>query len=221
MNTRSKAITGIGSLVLIAATAATGMAGSTATAAGQHTRHLHAKLLPLNNSGAHGNADVIFHRHRPHQAHVDIDAYRLAKGLPHAQHIHFGATARHECPSVKDDKNGDFRLSTAEGLPAYGGIVKSLTTRGDTTPKSALAVDRFPTTPRGIERYYRTMYFADNAVRNAIKRGDAVVVIHGVDYNNNGKYDKASAGASELDPKLPAEATDPALCGVLRVKHHR
>jgi hypothetical protein len=32
----------------------------------------------------------------------------------------------------------------------------------------------------------------------------------------------AGAGASELDPKLPAEATDPAVCGVLRVtkSHH-
>ena len=38
----------------------------------------------------------------------------------------------------------------------------------------------------------------------------------GVDYNGNGMYDFASAGKSDLDPSLPAEATDPALCGVLR-----
>jgi hypothetical protein len=43
-----------------------------------------------------------------------------------------------------------------------------------------------------------------------------VVVIHGVDYNGNGTYDFDSAGASELDPMLPAEATDPATCGVLK-----
>jgi len=39
--------------------------------------------------------------------------------------------------------------------------------------------------------------------------------VHGVDYNGNGKYD-FSQGKSDLDPSLPAEATDPALCGVLR-----
>jgi hypothetical protein len=38
-----------------------------------------------------------------------------------------------------------------------------------------------------------------------------------VDYNGNGMYDFKSAGKSDLDPNLPAEATDPATCGVLRV----
>ena len=52
----------------------------------------------------------------------------------------------------------------------------------------------------------------------AIRRGEAVVVIHGVDYNDNGTYDFDSAGKSDLDPKLPEEATAPATCGVLRVK---
>jgi hypothetical protein len=33
---------------------------------------------------------------------------------------------------------------------------------------------------------------------------------------SGGMYDFDGAGASELDPSLPAEATDPALCGVLR-----
>ena len=33
----------------------------------------------------------------------------------------------------------------AEGVPDYGPILKSLTTTGDTSPKSSLAVDRFPT----------------------------------------------------------------------------
>ena len=50
----------------------------------------------------------------------------------------------------------------------------------------------------------------------AIKSGKGVIVIHGVDHNGNGTYDFEGAGASELDPTLPAEATDPALCGVLR-----
>ena len=53
------------------------------------------------------------------------------------------------------------------------------------------------------------------AVAKGIRRGDAVVVIHGVDYNHNGEYDFASAGQSDLNPDLPAEATNPAACGVL------
>ena len=220
MNRRSKIITSVGSLALVGATAVSGMSAS-ASASGNNGsgRHLHAHLDPLNNSGARGNADVVL---RGKRAHVDIDAYGLTNGMPHAQHIHYSDEARNECPSVADDTNRDFRLNTAEGIPAYGDIVKSLTTRGDTSPASGLAVDRFPTTPRGIEHYNRTIRISDKEVRKAIRDGEGVVVIHGVDYNGNGKYDFEGAGKSELDPSLPAEATDPALCGVLRVaKHHR
>jgi hypothetical protein len=175
--------------------------------------HLHAHLNPLNNAGTRGNSDVVVNGLR---AHVDIDAYGLARNLPHAEHIHFGAEARHECPSVFDDKNGDFRLSTTEGAPAYGPIKASLTTKGDTSPASALAVDRFPTAPKGAIHYNRSIDFSSAAVARAIKNGKGVIVIHGIDYNNNGTYDFMSAGKSDLDPSLPAEATDPALCGVLR-----
>jgi hypothetical protein len=219
LKTRSKLVAGLGGLALVSAATATGLTATTATASvgHHHGRSVHAHLDPLNNSGASGSSTVRFHGH---WANVDIDARGLAKGLPHAQHIHFGAEARHECPSVYDDTNNDHRLNVAEGLPAYGDIVASLTTSGPTDPGSALAVDRFPTTPRGVEDYNRNIDFTDRAVRRAIASGKGVVVIHGVDYNGNGKYDMAGAGPSELDPSLPAEATDPALCGVLRVHRH-
>jgi hypothetical protein len=192
-------------------------ANGTTAAAGSATSGqavLHAQLHSLNNSGAFGSADVHVDGRR---AHVDIDAYMLLKGMPHAQHIHFGQEARNECPTAFD-AGPDFRLSTADGLPAYGPIIKSLTTSGDTSPASALAVDRFPTTPQGTEHYDRRINFSSQAVARAIRNGRGVVVIHGVDYNGNGKYDFAGAGRSELDPSLPAEATDPAICGVLRAK---
>jgi hypothetical protein len=219
MNKRSKMITGLSTLALMGAATATGMsatATASASASGHqhHGRHLHAHLDPLNNSGASGRTVVKFHGHR---ASVDIDARGLAKGLPHAQHIHFGADARHECPSVYDDTNNDHRLNVAEGLPAYGDIAASLTKTGPTDPGSALDLARFPTTPRGVEHYRRDITFDDRAVRKAIKRGQGVVVIHGVDYNGNGEYDMAGAGPSELNAAVPAEITDPALCGVLRV----
>ena len=177
------------------------------------TGTVHAHLDPLNNSGAAGHAKVRTHYK---DLWIDVDARGLAKGLPHAQHIHFGAQARHECPTVsRDDDNGDFRLNTTEGAPAYGPIRVSLTKTGDTSPASALAVDRFPTAPRGMIDYERTTK-TNRAVARAIRQGEGVVVIHGVDYNGNGTYDFNSAGKSELDPNLPAEATDPAVCGVLR-----
>ena len=219
MQKRTKLYAGLGSLLMVGtlSAAAVGANGSAVSAShpSGHGVSLHAALRPLNNSGGFGNADVKVHGHR---AGVHIDAHRLARGVPHAQHIHFGRDARNECPSAFDDSNGDHRLSTTDGGPAYGPIKKSLTTRGDTSPKSALAVKRFPTTPKGMEHYDRRINFAKAAVVRAIKNGRGVIVIHGVDYNGNGKYDFRSAGRSDLDRSLPAEATDPAICGVLRVK---
>jgi hypothetical protein len=184
--------------------------GANATHGG--STQTHARLTALNNSGVVGHASVTtMHR----RLQVSIDARGLVKGQPHAQHIHFGAQARHECPTAADDKNNDFRLTTTDGLPAYGPIRVSLTTKGDTSPASGLAVTRFPTTPNGVEHYDRHTRTQRDVAR-AIRNGEAVVVLHGVDYNGNGKYDFASAGKSELDPALPAEATDPAACGVLR-----
>lgn len=218
MKKSSKVYAGAGSALLLGSLALSGSLMSaqadTSPAAQAAGVHLHAHLNPLNNSGTRGNADVFF---RGTHARVNIDAAGFARNLPHAQHIHFGATARHECPRVSaDDNNGNIRLSTTEGAPAYGPIKKSLTTSGDTSPRSALAVDRFPTTPMGAEHYKRSINFSSSTVARAVKNGKGVIVIHGIDYNGNGKYDFKSAGKSDLDPKLPAEATDPALCGVLR-----
>lgn len=172
-----------------------------------------ASLEPLNNSGVKGQADVVVVDGR--KVRVDLNARRLLKGVPHAQHIHFGGRARHECPTVRDDDNADHRLNTVEGQPAYGPVKVSLTTRGDTSPDSTLAVNRFPTAPEGKVNYDRKGIKVSKKVARAIRRGNAVVVVHGIDYNGNGTYD-FEAGTSELDPSLPAEATDPVSCGVLR-----
>ena len=148
-----------------------------------------------------------------------IDVTMAASGLladnPHAAHIHFGAEARHECPVLSDDKNGDGHLNTTEGGPAYGDIVVSLTKTGDTSPKSGLAIDRFSTAPGGKIAYQRGSIKVSSGVAKAISAGQSVVVIHGVDYNKDGKY--SGATKSDLMPSLPTEATDPALCGALRV----
>jgi hypothetical protein len=163
----SKLLAGAGSALMLGSLALTGNLMG-AQASSNAAVDLHAHLNPLNNSGTRGHADVMVNHTR---AHVDLDAYGLAKGLPHAEHIHFGAEARHECPSVFDDTNGDFRLTTSEGAPAYGPIVTSLTTRGDTSPASALAVNRFPTAPKGAIHYDRRITFSTAAVARAIRNG--------------------------------------------------
>ena len=146
-----------------------------------------------------------------------IDVTMAANGLlpdaPHAAHIHFGADARNECPVATDDAKGDGTINTTDGGPAYGPIVVSLTKTGDTSPKSGLAVDRFDTAPGGKINYERGSITVSSAVAQAITEGKAVVVVHGVDHNDDGKYDGDTK--SDLDPSLPTEATDPAICGVL------
>ncbi len=215
--TRSKAAAGGAAILASAALAVSmipGSAQATGDTAARHgsTRTV-AHLDPLNNSGATGHATV---RTRHRDLSIDLHAHGLTAGMPHAQHIHYGETARNECPSAPmDDTNGDVRLTTLEGVPAYGPVKVSLTTRGRTGAGSVLAVDRYPTAPRG-EVHYERRTQTSKAVARAIRRGEGVLVVHGVDYNNNGKYDFDGAGKSELDPNLPAEATDPAACGVLR-----
>lgn len=216
MITKSKRAAMVG--IALTTTAALGGAGLTANADDTAAPRalirgttVVGQLNPLNNSGVVGRAGV---RSRGRHIHVQVRARRLAPDLPHAQHIHFGARARHECPTVADDRNGDFRLNTTDGAPAYGPIRVSLTTRGDTSKRSGLAVNRFPTASEGTVDYFRETRTSRKVARG-IRRGEAVVVIHGVDYNDNGRYDFRSAGRSELDRSLPAEATDPATCGVL------
>ena len=213
-----KAAAGGAAIFASAALAVSVIPGSAQATGTEAERHggtaTHAHLDPLNNSGAKGHATVKTHYRK---LHVEVHARNLVKGMPHAQHIHFGATARHECPTAgKDDTNGDFRLNTVEGSPAYGPVRVSLTKSGPTGAGSVLAIDRFPTAPMGEVNYERHGIVTSKAVARGIRRGNAVIVVHGVDYNGNGKYDFKSAGKSDLDPTLPAEATDPALCGVLR-----
>ena len=207
---RATIIVGVMSALMLSSLSQFAIADRSASAPQQ--ARVRGTLFPLNNSGARGRAAVAVEAQR---LNVHVHAEDLAPGVPHAMHIHWGEQARHECPSVgRDDSDGDFRITTVEGVPAYGPVRVSLTTSGDTSPDSVLAVDRFPTAPQGTIRYDRRMRTQTDVAR-AIRRGEAVVVIHGVDYNGNGEYDFDSAGESDLNPELPAEATDPAVCGTL------
>jgi hypothetical protein len=177
-------------------------------------KHFKAHLNPLNHSGAEGQA--ILEKEGTNKIESEIHSHGLAPKLPHAQHIHGFKQAVSECPTLAAS-GSDNLITTVEGLPSYGPIQVSLTTRGDTSPNSALAVDRFPVAnAKGSVHYERTFWVSANVAKNL---GKKVIVQHGVDLNDNGRYDFKAAGKSELDPSLPQEATLPATCGVINPKN--
>lgn len=172
-----------------------------------------ADLQPVPLNDASGSGSAMFEVDGT-MLNFTLQYQGLLADAPHAAHIHFGADAQHTCPTAEDDADGDGFISTSDGAPAYGGIVVSLTTEGDTSPDSGLAIDRFGV---GADvSYSREGIEVDQATVDAILAGQAVVVVHGVDHNSNGEYDEGDRGASDLDPSLPGEATDPALCGVVQ-----
>lgn len=177
-----------------------------ASAAGTGTT-LSAHLTPLNGSGAHSTAWATLDGD---QLHITLKSTGLLAGMPHAQHIHIGGS--HTCPDpgMKGTGTGG-HITTSDAAGNYGAIAVSLTTTGDTSPKSGLAVTRFPV---GSATYERTITVSPQ-VAAQIRDGEGVIVQHGVDYNGNGKYD--GSAKSDLDPALPEEATDPAACGTLDV----
>ncbi len=162
-----------------------------------------ADLGALNGSGVSGTGMVTL---EGNTATVMIEASGLLAGSPHAQHFHIGAEGT--CPTDADDEDGDGFVSVTEGAPFYGDIGASLTTEGDTSPDSGLAIDRFPTD--GTISYERTFEVSDD-VHAAFDDGTAVLVLHGVDKDGSGQYD--GDVMSDLDPELPMEATAPAACG--------
>src|SRR5215216_3183246 len=182
---------------------------------GKHEQgnHYKAHLKALNRSGAEGHA--ILKKEGNKKVETEIHTKGLAPKLPHAQHIHGFKKAVSECPTLALSGR-DNLITTVEGVPAYGPIQVSLTTTGDTSPNSGLAVDRFPVAnANGTVEYERTLMVSANVAKNL---GKKAIVQHGVDLNDNGKYDFNAAGKSELDPSLPQEATIPATCGVINPK---
>lgn len=173
-----------------------------ATASPQDDHVMTADLTQLNDSGASGTAWVWA---EGDEVKVKIETQGLLADAPHAQHLHVGGDS--ECPPADEEGEGpNGELRTSDAAEYYGDIVASLTTEGDFSPDSGLAVDRFPV--GDSYTYERTITDAD--VAQGIRDGEAVIVVHGVDHNGNGSYD---GPASDLDPELPGEATNPAMCG--------
>ncbi|GAA4933413.1 hypothetical protein ACFPM3_04500 [Streptomyces coeruleoprunus] len=196
--------------VLLALPAALALTAATASPAAAEATAFQIDLDPLNDSGANGTVMLSLDGTR---LTVKIESEGLTPGQPHAQHIH-GSTDGHDfrCPDASADKDGDGIVTTSEGLPVYGAINISLTTEGDTSADSGLAVDRMPVADADGRLSYERTITVSQDVADHIK--DLHVVQHGLDRNGDGQYD-FGAGKSDLDPKLPQEATAPAVCGLV------
>lgn len=177
-----------------------------------------ATIGQANGSGASADAELWL---EGNDLTVRIDGRGFFDGFPHAMHLHGEPGGDNICGPrnpgdagfAEADTDGDGFLSVVEGVPAYGPVTLSLTTEGDTSGDSALAVDRFPTS--GTLDYERTFEVADEVADNL---SSLHIVVHGADLTGSGEIgDLENADGtmkpSSLDPSLPFEATAPAACG--------
>ena len=151
---------------------------------------------------------------------VALKVKGLSPDLVHVQHIHGVGQNEFPGPEARNRRIADGLIDTVEGLPEYGPVTVSLTTSGDTSPASTLAVDRFPTADEnGKVRYERTFTVGADfprAVADDLTKFH--IVVHGIDVNYNGFYD-FSYGVSGLNPAVPLEADLPATCGLEQHAH--
>lgn len=206
----SRALAVMGALALLLT-----LPNAASATTGNYTKY---HLKQLNDSGAEGWAKIGTNHNG--DLHVMVKAWGLVPNSPHAQHLHGSTEAGHFlCPDESADTDGDGIISTIEGIPDYGNINISLTTEGDTSPDSGLALDRFPAADEHGNLWYGRWIPADMLPDGTVGALDRLhVVQHGVDANDNDTYDLDGLGESPLAKSLglegvPFEATAPATCG--------
>jgi hypothetical protein len=168
--------------------------------------------VPTNHVTGSGSVTVQL---RGDTANVTLDTNGLLNAAPHLAHIH--GLGLGTCPTAASARlhNGHLAISTGDAIRLYGSTLTSFTQWGSTAGSVPNNIDmnRYPAS--GNIRYKRTMTLTSLAA-DLIRDGDAVIVVHGIDYNFNHIYDFGALGVSDLDKTLPGEATAPALCGPLR-----
>jgi hypothetical protein len=188
---------------LAASAAGIGLLTPGSASAAAETWSYQAALNPVTANQVSGNG-ASWISVTGNTAEIQIQVNGLLDGAPHAQTIRIDAQG--SCPAQAEPSGP---ISGTDGQPLHGAVGAALTTDGDSSPAAALALSQFPAA--GSYTYSRTIDL-DQQVVAALRNGTAVLLVQGVDLNGTGSYD-AVPGASELDPTLPAEATDPALCG--------
>jgi Protein kinase domain len=168
------------------------------------------KPVPLNRVKGRGNVEV---RLNGSVAAVTIHASGLINN-PHLMHIHAGGEGTCPDSSVGKKYNGHLAIGAKAGGPFYGPVVTSLTTSGSTSKSKFLDFGAFPST--GLINYKRTIRL-NPVVAASVRNDNAVIVVHGIDYNGNSVYDNV-LDRSDEDRSFTNESTAPALCGSLVAK---
>ena len=163
---------------------------------------------PMADSGSHVTADAHLVA-RNGRVKVNLHATGLSPNLPHVAHIHGAEQAENECPGF-DAAGGGLRpglIETLDGLPAYGPIRVTFSTSGDTSPDSALALERAPVADAAGNLTYQRDLTVGRELQKDLE--SLHIVIHGEDLNDNGRYD---AGPVTM-LGAPLEAELPVACG--------
>jgi hypothetical protein len=172
-----------------------------------------AALAAVPDNHVTGNGTVSLTLHGD-VATVKVDTHGLLNGKPHLMHIHAGGKG--VCPPASAARlhDGHLAISTKNGIPYYGKPVATLSEFGSTSGDLPNNVNFGAAPMTGNIAYQRTITLTKPAAR-LVRIGDAVVVVHGIDYNRNLRYDDV-LGLSDLDKTFAGESTAPALCGPLR-----
>jgi hypothetical protein len=208
MRTRTLLVSMAGAAMLLPALA------SPAVGAQSAHGNFRADLDPVPHAAsADGGSEVRGHARvvtKDNRAHVVVTAHGLSPNLPHVMHIHGDLQAHNECPTseARNDLVNDGLIETAEGLDDYGDIVVTFATRGDTSPASALALDRAPVANRGGNLTFNRTFQIPTDVRRNLD--NLHIVIHGADLDGNGRY-----GGRTTVLGAPLEAELPVACGEL------
>ena len=216
-----RAVSTVALMALVSAGLLVGQTGASADDGDDgDARRFHASLDPVphrpsadNGSDVHGSSRL---RLEGTRLRVRLRAMGL-DSLPHAMHIHgLGHPEVAFCPGreARNDLVDDGLIETVEGLEDYCPILVSFTKRGDTSPASALALDRFPVANEDGKLFYKRTF---SIPRDVAKRlGQFHIVVHGEDLNNDGKY-----GGRMTALGAPLEAELPVACGEIeRMRSH-
>jgi len=140
---------------------------------------------------------------------ITVNAKGLSPNLRHLAHIHGVLTAQNECPGP-EAAGVDGLIDTVDGLPAYGPVVVTFSTSGDTSAAVAFNLGTAPVSDdKGRLFYQREITIPADVAANL---SNLHIVIHGEDLNDSGSYDGT---VSSLGMGIPLEAELPVACGTI------
>jgi Protein kinase domain len=206
---RRRALLAAGLVALAAAAAvvvilATGSGGSSTASGDQANASL--AFVPFSKVNGFGKVRLDLNGN---VAKVALTADGLLAANAHLLHIHAGKLG--ECPpgSAARKHDGHLVITTEDGAPYYGPVQTSLTTSGTTSAKVLHDFARFPS---GSKIDYRRTVNLGPVTAAQVRANQGVIIVHGIDYNRNQKYDPI-LGVGE---GRTVESTAPALCGPLK-----